>query len=138
MPVHSVLTLSPERTLVEKLAMLHNSACQALEGNERRLENAGRHYYDIARLLEAPEVRANLTPEQVAQIAADSDEWSARGGFPFTPRPQGGFAASPAFADGRIRDVVAASYRQAMTWVWGGKPTLDECVAIVAAHADLL
>lgn len=137
-PVPDVPTLGAERTLIEKLAMVHNSASQALEGNERRLQGAGRHFYDIAKLLQSPQVRSHLSAGWTAQIAADADSWSAKGNFPHTPRPEDGFAASPAFTDATLAQVVEASYQAAMTWVWGERPSLDECVTTVAQHAELL
>lgn len=136
--VQAVPTLGAERTLVEKLAMLHNSAQLALEGKTGRLQGAGRHYYDVARLLESQQVRQQLSANWVAQIAADSDSWSEKGRFPHTPRPDEGFASSEAFTDSALAELVEESYRIAMTWVWGPKPTLAECVDTVARYADLL
>lgn len=132
-------TLAAERTLVEKLAMLHDAAHQAINGNTGRLASAGRHYYDVAQLLGDEAVQKALSPEWVAEIAADADRWSSEGNYPFTPRPDRGFAASPAFTDPQLLDVVRSSFDQAMQWVWTtNKPTLEECVATVASGSDLL
>lgn len=131
-------TLAPERTLVEKLAMLHDAASSATSKEPGRLVKAGRHYYDIAKLLSDAGVRGRLTPGWVAEIAADADAWSAHGGFPFTPRPDIGFASSPAFNDATLMDVIARSYDVALGWVWGERPTLEDCLDIVRANAALL
>jgi len=133
-----IVTLAPERTLVEKLAMLHDAAHQAAEGAPRRLETAGRHYYDIAMLLRDDNVRSRLNSDWVTKIAADADRWSARGGYPFTPRPDSGFAESPAFTSTQLSTVVQASFDAAMTWVWDERPTLEDCMAEVADNSELL
>lgn len=131
-------TLAPERTLVEKLAMLHDAASAATAQEPGRLVKAGRHYYDIAMLLRNDDVVGKITADWVAQIAEDADAWSAQGGFPFTPRPPGGFATSPAFNDQSLMGVIEASYQVAMGWVWGEPPPLEECITIVQERAALL
>jgi hypothetical protein len=132
-------TLAAERTLVEKLAMLHDAAHQALDGKPARFAGAGRHFYDIAQLLDSAEVRAALSPAWVAEIAADADRWSDKGNFPSTPRPADGFATSPAFTDATLADIVQVSFDLAMRWVWSPtKPSLADCIAKVQAHAALL
>lgn len=131
-------TLAPERTLVEKLAMLHDAATGASSSAPGRLINAGRHYYDIAMLLRSDDVLSKLDAAWVAGIAADADFWSHAGGYPFTARPDEGFATSPAFNDDGLMEVVRRSYELAMTWVWGEEPTLEDCLAIIKHHADLL
>lgn len=80
-------TLAPERTLVEKLAMVHDAAHQAIAGEPGRLQGAGRHYYDIAMLLRSEAVVSRLSADWVAETAADADRWSAMGNYPFTPGP---------------------------------------------------
>lgn len=131
-------TLAPERTLVEKLAMIHDAAEQAVVGNTNRLQGAGRHYYDIAMLLRSDSVASALSPDWVAETAADADRWSSMGKYPFTSRPDAGFAASPAFRDASLAGIVSTSYQTALTWVWGDKPTLEDCIEVVEAHAHLL
>lgn len=132
-------TLGAERTLVEKLAMLHDAAHQALGGDDKRLAGAGRHFYDVARILGAPEILSELGSGRVESIAADSDAWSDRGGYPFTPRPPAGYATSPAFTDTNLAEIVGASFQLAMDWVWSDmKPSLDECIATVHEQSALL
>lgn len=132
-------TLAAERTLVEKLAMLHDAAHLALEDKTDRFAGAGRHFYDVAQLLGSADVRAALSRTWVAEIAADADRWSDKGNYPFTPRPADGFAASPAFRDAGLVQIVQPSFDLAMRWVWSpGKPSLGDCIATVQAHAALL
>lgn len=134
----TIETLAPERTLVEKLAMLHDAASSASPDNPGRLTKSGRHYYDVAMLLRDDGVRSRLTAARVAEIAADADAWSSLGGFSFTARPTRGFAASPAFNNSSLTDVIRQSYNTALVWVWGEQLSLDDCFNTVKAHADLL
>jgi hypothetical protein len=134
----TIETLAPERTLVEKLAMLHDAASRATPEQPGRLIRAGRHYYDVAMLLRSDAVRAELTADRVAKMAEDADTWSAAGGFPFTPRPEGGFAESPAFNDDALMEVIERSYEVALSWVWGERPKLAECIETVRLHARRL
>lgn len=131
-------TLAPERTLVEKLAMLHDAASTATVDEPGRLTQAGRHYYDVAMLLRADAVRHTLTADHVTAIAADADKWSRLGGYPFTPRPASGSGASPAFNDAELMGVISQSYNVALTWVWGEQLSLDDCLDTVKRHAELL
>lgn len=132
-------TLAAERTLVEKLAMLHDAAHQALDGKPARFAGAGRHFYDVAQLLDSSDVRSALSPAWVAEIAADADRWSDMGRFPFTPRPEEGFAASPAFRDHDLLEVVRQSFDLAMKWVWDSrKRSLEDCIATVQTYEALL
>ena len=132
-------TLAAERTLVEKLAMLHDAAHQALDGKTTRFAGAGRHFYDVAQMLDSADIRSALSPMWVAEIAADADRWSDKGNFPFTPRPEAGFATSPAFHNGDLIELVRRSFDIAMDWVWNSsKRSLEDCVATVQTHAALL
>lgn len=132
-------TLAAERTLVEKLAMLHDAAHQALDGRPTRFAGAGRHFYDIAQLLDSADIRSALSPAWVAEIAADADRWSDKGNFPFTPRPVAGFATSPAFRNGDLIELVRQSFNIAMRWIWNSpKRSLEDCIATVQSHAALL
>lgn len=133
-----IQTLAPERTLVEKLAMLHDAASTATLEKPGRLVRAGRHYYDIAMLLDNDALRGRINADWVAAIAEDADAWSAQGGFPFTPRPAAGFASSPAFNDQTLMNIIKTSFQVALSWVWGTKPSLEKCITSVREHAALL
>lgn len=134
----TIETLAPERTLVEKLAMLHDAASKATPEHPGRLTKAGRHYYDVAMLLRSDAVRAELSADRVAKLAEDADRWSAAGGFPFTARPAGGFSESPAFSDDALMEVIGTSYEVALSWVWGERPKLEDCIKTVRLHARQL
>jgi hypothetical protein len=133
----SILTLRPERTLVEKLALLHDRATRLAE-NPSGVAGQGRHVYDIYRLLRT-DSESISTPGVVAALAADAEAHSQRHGFPSTPRPEGGFAASPAWAaTGDVRRTMEGAYAATRGLIWGTVPTLDECAAEVAAMGTFL
>ncbi len=128
------MTLRPERTLVEKLALLHDRASR-LAAEPAALAGLGRHVYDVYCLLRDDGVRQAISvPGVVAALAADAEAQSRRHGFRSTPRPEAGFAASPAWADaGDLRRTMSAVYAATRELVWGSFPTLEECVAEVEA-----
>lgn len=130
----SVVTLRPERTLVEKLALLHDRASR-LAADPAALAGLGRHVYDVYCLLRDVGVRQAISvPGVVAALAADAEANSRRHGFASTPRPEAGFAVSPAWADsGDVRRTMAAVYAATRELVWGSYPALEECVAEVQA-----
>lgn len=133
-----VLTLRPERTLVEKLSLLHDRASRLAEVPDG-LAGQGRHVYDIYRLLNAETVREAIAePGIVAALAADAEEHSRRHGFPSTPRPSGGFADSPVWAEGEVRAKLNAAYSSASGLIWGTVPTLDDCVSVVLESRNRL
>jgi Nucleotidyl transferase AbiEii toxin, Type IV TA system len=134
-----ILTLRPERTLVEKLALLHDHAAR-LDENPSAFAGQGRHVYDVYRLLRTGSVRESIsTPGIVAALAADAEAHSQRHGFPSTPRPESGFAASPVWAAaGEVRRTVEEAYAATRGLIWGPVPTLDECRAEVAAMGTIL
>lgn len=126
-----ILTLRPERTLVEKLSLLHDRASR-LADEPDGLAGQGRHVYDVYRLLHAETViDAIAEPGVVAGLAANAEEHSRRHGFSSTPRPIGGFADSPVWADGDVRARLNGAYSTTRGLIWGTVPTLDECVSTV-------
>lgn len=135
----SVLTLKPERTLVEKLALLHDRASRLSE-QPAGLSGQGRHIYDIYRLLRTPSVRLAISdPGAVATLAADAEAHSRRYGFPSTPRPEAGFAHSPAWTPpGNMRRTMEDVYSATAGLVWGTVPSFDECVSQVAEASAYL
>lgn len=136
--------LSPERTLLEKLALLHDCGTRYAESDKARdaMALAGRHFYDVHCLLDDTGVRealAQLGPAGVAELVADVDARSDAAGWSYTPRPNGGFADSAAFAEDAVgRATAEASYTKALGMVHGHKPTLDECLATVHRFRKLL
>ena len=133
--------LARERTLVEKLSLLHDLASRFPEpGAIDALGRAGRHYYDVYRLLgDVATCEACEVPGTVEKLAADVDRKSAEYEWPFTPRPVGGFAESPAFNKGHGSHPHASrGFENAASLIYGDVPTFDECVLRVRQRADLL
>ena len=133
--------LNPERTLVEKLSMLHDLAVR-YPASQERAPNAARHLYDIVRLLSDTEVRAALepAPTTTAEMAAATDRISEEFGWSFTPRLTDGYATSPAFEPRHpMHSVLRPAYEHLLeTLVYGNRPAYEECLAIVTRHAALL
>ena len=72
-------------------------------------------------------------------FATDVDEWSARSGWPFTPRPAEGYGTSPAFgSEGALRDIAEKSYTDSTSLMWVKIPSFDECLEVISSHAELL
>lgn len=137
-----ILTLAPERTLAEKLAFLHH---RASVGDLAALRRGARHLYDITLVLRDSRVRDALADGAMEHLIRDVDARSAAAGWPFTPRPDTGFATSPAFADTsptmgatEIRDALTEGLRGIEELVWGDLPSLDECIAEVHRWSQLL
>ncbi len=135
-----VEVLAPERTLFEKLAILHHLASNYPE-SEQELRRAARHLYDVYKLLtnadvrEAIEQRAGLAEELASDIDAISQKW----GWAHTPRPAGGYAASPVF-DGShpCQETLVAGWTLMRPLIYGDISTLEECRRTAAELADLL
>lgn len=128
--------LAPERTLLEKLAALHDAGSRLPDlSAENRLRVAGRHVYDIHRLLNDTRVLNALSalgPTGVEELCTDIDINSESAGFPFTPRPSGGYASSPAFNEtGESQNVLGEAYETAAGLIYGHRPTLAECLQTI-------
>jgi hypothetical protein len=134
-----VVALRPERTLVEKLGLLHHLA-MTYPASATKVPAAGRHVYDIFRLLGDPAIQAALAQEQFAsRIAMDSERWSAENDWPYSPRPAGGFAESPAFREGtQAAAALAFALEHARTLIWGVMPSYDEVIGRIRAARQLL
>ena len=93
-----VRALEPVRTCLEKICGLHHLATTMLEHPDLDVPRAGRHYWDIDRLLRDKGVRSRLEDRDgFEQMVADVERISTRHFGGCTPRPEGGFAAGPAF-----------------------------------------
>ena len=130
--------LAPERTLVEKLALLHRLG---VNDEGRDLPRNGRHLYDVYRLLSDDTIAEKLRCDSgiVARLAADADAQSLKWNLPFEPRPTNGFSSSPAFdpesaASGFLRE----GFEAAGPLIYGTVPSFDECVQTVRGSAELL
>lgn len=94
--------LEPRRTLVEKLFAVHHVATIWSAGNPPNENRFGRHYYDIYRLLDhRPTLERLKERDRFEDIVRDVERVSRRHFGGTTPRPEGGFATSPAFVPPR-------------------------------------
>jgi hypothetical protein len=136
--------LEPRRTLIEKLFALHHVATLYLAGDVRDDERFGRHYYDVHKLLEH-----NATTTKLARDRARFDELVTEverlsrlhfGGT--TPRPEGGFASSPAFApeSQELRTWLEDKFNEALDLLprRAGRPTFGRVLQRVEQNAALL
>lgn len=134
-----VKVLAPERTLLEKLAAVHHAATISAQA---ALTAGGRHYYDIARLLQTQRVvdsLAALGAAGVGALAQDIDSHSKQAGWGCTPRPDSGYADSPAFDTGHPSHAAALrGYEAARELVIGEVPSLDSVYRLVASRRELL
>ena len=91
-------------------------------------------------LLENEATLAALRGLDRATMLKDIEDRSRESGWPWTPRPAGGYAESSAFGPAFMQQpAVAAAYARALELVVGGpKPSLAEVAELVRARADLL
>ena len=139
----TVSVLAPERTLLEKLALLHDAASRYPDEEARlRLLKVGRHLYDVHRLLSSEDVLTALRThgqDGVAALWADIDDHSRDAGFNFTPVPVNGFASSPLLdAAASCQAVARVGYASAMELVYGTQPSFDACMETIRTNAELL
>ena len=140
----SVEVLAPERTLLEKLALLHDLGARSVNETEplEAIRHVGRHYYDIHCLLSNDGVRTALSAlgtAGVISLANDINSRSQAAGWSHTPRPAGGFAASPAFDPSTSALAHAEhSYEAAMAMVYGSRPSFEGCLETVHHYRDLI
>jgi predicted nucleotidyltransferase component of viral defense system len=131
-----VTVLAPERTLAEKLAFLHH---RATVGDVEALRRGARHLYDVALVLRSERVRDALADGEMASLMVDVDARSEAAGWPYTPRPEAGFAASPAFAPtSAVHDAFEAGFADLRELVWGELPTVTDAIEEVRANTELL
>ncbi len=90
--------LEPRRTLIEKLYAVHHAGTLFLEGATTP-SRIGRHFYDIYQLLEHDDTIAKLERdrERFGALCVEVERISQARFGGVTPRPSGGFAASPVF-----------------------------------------
>lgn len=142
----TVRALKPLRTLVEKLALLHHIAVGYEQDPDAADERCGRHYHDIGRLLEDPATRNALKDrKQFERILAEMEHVSAEQYGGWTPRPDAGYGASPAFsppADSPLRVWLQERYDDAAALmpskIDGRWPKFPSVLKQIAQHAELL
>lgn len=135
----NITVLRPERTLVEKLIILHDAATSNDEHRQRR---TARHYYDIWCLLGRDDIRRNLADDGVMVLASEVfTHNTASKTRAVRRRPRGGFAISGAFV-GRgpvaARDEYERRVMRQLIWPGSEQPTFDECLARVQQFASML
>ncbi|TKR26780.1 hypothetical protein FA014_03805 [Cellulomonas hominis] len=138
--------LAPERTLLEKCALLHNLGAKIAQDQDQvaleYIGRAGRHYYDVARLLSDEGVRDSLDalgPDGVEKFAANIDEASDNAGWRFEPRPEDRYGVSVAFdADAPCHANAAAAYESAMPTFDGEAPTFVDVLTTVRKYRHLI
>lgn len=73
--------------------------------------------------------------------SVDAEAVTRLAGQQATPRPVGGFAASPAFDTSAVPDARAAFDEivlDQLVWPGSRRPSFDECCEIVRDYADIL
>lgn len=126
--------LHPGRTLLEKLYLIHALARQLGENllEADKLRRNGRHFYDVYQLLGDARVLDLLADRAQTQEIMASIEEVSQENFKTTgaQRPEGGFAASPAFdRDSDISHQLLRAYEAIMPALYFGHeplPTWDE------------
>lgn len=130
--------LSPERTLVEKFALLHRLS---VNDQGRELSRNGRHLYDIYKLLNAERIMMKLRsePETIGQLATDADAQSLKWGLPVETRPVSGYGSSPAFEPtNQSAQFLREGLVSAEPLIYGTVPTFEECIEAVRSVRELL
>jgi predicted nucleotidyltransferase component of viral defense system len=127
-----VRVLSPCRTLVEKLVLLH-TAHNSDDSEVARL--GARHYYDVHQLLRNDSVIAELQFYGVEMLTRDVCTYSTKAGSAALGRPKGGFATSRAFTDSPHYAIVRKEYEQnvlgGLLWPTANKPSFEECLRTI-------
>lgn len=130
--------LAPERTLVEKLVILHEAA---ENGTDDRRRKTARHYYDVWCLLNDDATRIKLEAIGTAFLAREVYQHNtASNTTTLSRRPQGGYADSVAFADppGVSRNEYNESVLDRLIWPSSPKPAFQECLDIVEDYRAIL
>jgi len=131
-----VTVLAPERTLAEKMAFLHH---HSTTGDVDALRRGARHLYDVTMLLRSERVRQGLARGEIAALMEDVDARSQAAGWPFTPRPEAGFAASPAFSPTvAIIEAFETGFVQLGELVWGELPGVADVLDEIRSSSELL
>ena len=134
-----VNVLAPERTLLEKIAAVHDAAVRS---DNATLLKHGRHFYDIDRLLNTPSVVDALDAlgqDGFAELVEDINARSDDAGFSWSPRPDGGYANSPAFdSQAEVREAIRTGFEAAQALIHGERISLDDVTATVRASRERL
>ncbi|TQO19599.1 nucleotidyltransferase AbiEii toxin of type IV toxin-antitoxin system [Rhodoglobus vestalii] len=127
--------LAPERTLIEKIALLAAAGHKFDSGDLDALAKHGRHLYDIARLLQNTDVTQaliNMGPAGIVELATDIHERSVSAGWHSIPQSDAGYLSYPVFQDaGGANDALRAAYEPAKQLIFGPRPAFEECMATI-------
>ena len=122
----TVNVLAPERTLLEKIAAVHDAA---VRGDTATLLKHGRHFYDIDRLLNTQHIvdaLVALGSGGFAELVEDINAHSSDAGFSWSPRPEGGYADSPAFdPEADVHGAISTGFQAAQSLVHGTPITVE-------------
>lgn len=139
-----VRALEPVRTCLEKVCGMHHLATRMLEKPDLEVPRAGRHYWDIDRLLQDRQIRRRLEDREGFEgLVADVERVSKRHFEGCTPRPENGFAESPAFdPPDAIRSHLSTLYDAASvllpTTTEGKWPSFGTVLKRIGRSAELL
>jgi len=135
----STRVLSPERTLVEKLQLVHTAASLAGQNPEGILR-IGRHLYDIYQLIDSDDVMAALSEVEggVPELAAEIHRRSLNAGYSSVPRPDSGYAASAAITEPKLRPVLKEAYSEIEPLLWGQLPDFGVVIETIKENAAQL
>lgn len=117
----------PGYTAANKFDALHR---RAVAGEINELAQRGRDLYDLARI--ASSEHASEARELIPFLAERSS--SSPGRRQDVPRPQGGYANSPAFKSGsEPQDALKNGYLAATDLIWGQAPSFDEAIEMAVS-----
>ena len=130
-----VNVLAPERTLLEKIAAVHDAA---VRNDTATLLKLGRHFYDIDRLLNTTSVTDALDemgPASFAELVDDINAHSVEASFSWSPRPEGGYADSPAFDPAHPSHAsILTGFQSAQHLIHGTQVTFEQLLGTVSEH----
>jgi len=136
LPSCELPVLGPDRTLVEKLFVIHSAVARHLEELDSvPLVRVGRHYYDVHRLLADPTVKDSVGTDTFWEMVADCHERSQQD-FPKHHRAPVdlNFAESVAlFPDDTTRVELTREYEHDRALFFGDSPPFDDILAMLAA-----
>lgn len=135
--------LAPERTLVEKVALLANRDARFQRGELDAFAGLGRHLYDVNALLSDQNVQERLTvmgADGVRVVALDVHERSLAANWSSVAQPDGGWIATMEcfVAESTSSQALAEAYKNAASMIYGDAPTFDECVDTIRQYSEVI
>ena len=139
-----IRVLEPRRTLLEKISAVHHEVLTFTPEMADQKTRIGRHYYDIYKLLGHKDTLKGLQAHEMSMhLIAEIQMISADVYRGYSPRPEAGYGASPAFNPPHGSDVRAwleKSYATQLGLLSPAetRPAFTDVLLRVADHADLL